>query len=98
MNFGPLGSDGGERRMNVLISRAKKRCEVFSSITSDEIDLVRAKGRGVHSLKTFLSFAQSGKLSITESGEREEQSPFEEVVRNAIVALGHDVRPQVGLA
>ena len=38
MNFGPLNNDGGERRLNVLITRAKRRCEVFSNITADDID------------------------------------------------------------
>jgi hypothetical protein len=45
MRFGPLGADGGERRLNVLISCAKRRCEVFSSITDEDIDLERARGR-----------------------------------------------------
>ena len=36
-NFGPLNADGGQRRLNVLISRAKQRCEVFSSITAEDI-------------------------------------------------------------
>ncbi len=42
MPFGPLGMEGGERRLNVLISRAKQRCEVFASITDEEIDTERA--------------------------------------------------------
>ena len=45
MNFGPLTSQGGYRRLNVLISRARKRCEVFSSITADDIDLGRQPAR-----------------------------------------------------
>ena len=64
MSFGPLNSEGGERRLNVLISRAKLRCEVFASITGDDVDLSRSKGRGVAALKMFLSFAQTGKLGI----------------------------------
>src|SRR6202044_3648349 len=47
MRFGPLGTDGGERRLNVLISRAKRRCDVFASITDEDIDTDRAKGKGV---------------------------------------------------
>ncbi|MGO7273596.1 AAA domain-containing protein, partial [Rhizobium ruizarguesonis] len=39
MRFGPLGSECGERRLNVLISRAKRRCEVYASITDEDIDL-----------------------------------------------------------
>ncbi|MCH7685568.1 MAG: hypothetical protein IH899_02620, partial [Planctomycetes bacterium] len=40
MSFGPLNNEGGERRLNVLITRARERCEVFSSITADDIDLI----------------------------------------------------------
>lgn len=98
MAFGPLGAEGGERRLNVLISRAKRRCEVFSSIVADDIDLERAHGRGVHALKTFLSFAQTGRLAIAEGSRGSEQSPLEESVRRALEAQGHEVHPQVGLA
>ncbi len=62
MNFGPLSSQGGERRLNVLISRARERCEVFSSITADDIDLQRAKSRGAAAFKTFLRYAATGVL------------------------------------
>ncbi len=98
MRFGPLSNEGGERRLNVLISRAKKRCEVFSSITADDIDLERASGRGVAAFKTFLSFAQTGKLAIASVSGREEESPFEEAVRRSIESLGYEVHPQVGVA
>lgn len=98
MRFGPLSNEGGERRLNVLISRAKKRCEVFSSITADDIDLERASGRGVAALKTFLSFAQTGRLATAQASGLEEQSPFEEAVRRAVESLGYEVVPQVGIA
>jgi very-short-patch-repair endonuclease len=98
MRFGPLSNDGGERRLNVLISRAKRSCDVFSSITADDIDLERASGRGVRSLKAFLQFAQTGRLAIAERSGREEQSPFEEAVRAALQQHGYEVHPQVGIA
>lgn len=98
MRFGPLGAEGGERRLNVLISRAKRLCEVFSSITADDIDLERASGRGVAALKTFLSFAQTGRLSIAQRSGNEEDSPFEEAVRRSVESLGYEVHPQVGVA
>jgi very-short-patch-repair endonuclease len=98
MRFGPLSNEGGERRLNVLISRAKKRCEVFSSITADEIDLERASGRGVQALKTFLGFAQTGRLDVAAAAGREEQSAFEEAVRKAVESLGYEVHAQVGIA
>src|SRR5216683_2930218 len=97
-SFGPLNSDGGERRLNVLISRAKLRCEVFSSITGDDIDLSRSKGRGVAALKMFLSFAQTGKLGIAEETGRDADSIFEEQVAARLTALGYDVKTQIGTA
>ena len=48
MRFGPLGAEGGERRLNVLISRAKKRCHVFASITANDIDLERLAAKAWH--------------------------------------------------
>jgi very-short-patch-repair endonuclease len=98
MNFGPLNRDGGERRLNVLISRAKRRCEVFSSITDDDIDLERAKGKGVVAFKLFLHYARTGKLSVGLRTGREPDSVFEEQVASALRAHGYDVHPQVGLA
>jgi hypothetical protein len=59
MNFGPLNAAGGQRRLNVLISRAKRRMVVFTALRSDEIDTSRTAAEGVHALKTFLAFAES---------------------------------------
>jgi very-short-patch-repair endonuclease len=98
MRFGPLSNEGGERRLNVLISRAKNRCEVFSSIVAEDIDLERASGRGVAALKTFLTYAKTDLLAVATNSGREEESPFEEAVRRAIESLGHEVHPQVGVA
>jgi superfamily I DNA and/or RNA helicase len=47
MQFGPLLQDGGWRRLNVLITRARERCEIFSNLTADDIDLSRTQSRGV---------------------------------------------------
>ncbi|MBA1159208.1 DUF3320 domain-containing protein [Microvirga mediterraneensis] len=98
MRFGPLGADGGERRLNVLISRAKRRCEVFSSITDEDIDLERAKGKGVFAFKLFLHYARTGRLSVAQTSGREADSVFEEQVASALQARGYQVHPQVGIA
>jgi very-short-patch-repair endonuclease/RecA/RadA recombinase len=98
MSFGPLNSEGGERRLNVLISRAKLRCEVFSSITGEDIDLSRSKGRGIAALKMFLSFAQTGTLGIAQETGRDPDSVFEEQVAARLTALGHEVKTQIGTA
>lgn len=101
MRFGPVGHPGGERRLNVLISRAKRRCEVFSSITAEDIDLSRATGRGVAALKTFLHYARTGELggaAATADKGREMAAPFEEAVQAALDQHGHQVDRQVGVA
>lgn len=97
-NFGPLNADGGHRRLNVLISRARERCEVFSSITSDDIRVDERSKHGVIALKTFLKYAQSGDLGIPMMTGRGADSPFEEAVQEAIAKHGYEVHNQVGVA
>ncbi len=96
MSFGPLNNEGGERRLNVLITRAKLRCEVFTNITSDDIDLSRTKSYGIRTLKSFLHFAQHGKLYLPEETGLPAESPFEENVYDQLTKLGYTVRKQVG--
>ncbi|MCW7545462.1 DUF3320 domain-containing protein, partial [Aurantimonas litoralis] len=98
MRFGPLGAQGGERRLNVLISRAKRRCEVYASITDEDIDLERGKGAGILAFKLFLHYARTGRLSIAQASGRDMDSVFEEQVASALQAKGYQVHPQVGIA
>ena len=98
MNFGPLNTEGGERRLNVLISRARLRCDVFSSLTGDDIDLSRAKSRGAKAFKTFLKYAETGCLDVAVATDREFESEFESQVAQAVSGHGFRVDPQVGVA
>jgi very-short-patch-repair endonuclease len=98
MNFGPLSSEGGERRLNVLISRARERCEVFSSITADDIDLQRGKARGVAAFKTFLRYAATGVLDAQAPTGGDYDSDFERQVAVALEGRGYQVHRQVGTA
>jgi len=98
MRFGPLGAEGGERRLNVLISRAKRRCEVYSSITDEDIDTERGKGKGVFAFKLFLHYARTGRLSMSQRTDRAMDSVFEEQVMAALQERGYQVHPQVGIA
>ena len=98
MRFGPLGAQGGERRLNVLISRAKRRCEVYASITDEDIDLERGKGAGILAFKLFLHYARTGRLSIAQATGRDMDSVFEEQVATALQAKRYQVHPQVGIA
>ncbi|MBC8174762.1 MAG: DUF3320 domain-containing protein [Candidatus Marinimicrobia bacterium] len=104
MNFGPLNKAGGERRLNVLVTRAREKVVVFSSITGDDFDLSKTKALGVHKLKQYLDFARShgdsSFLSREEdfSGEFDESNIFEKSVYNQLVEKGIKAIPQVGYA
>jgi len=98
MNFGPLSNEGGERRLNVLITRARECCSVYSSIVADDIDLNRARSRGAHALKTFLKYAQTELLDTGCASTRDHESEFERQVAVALAAQGLETHPQVGVA
>ena len=104
MNFGPLNQDGGERRLNVLITRARRRCEVFTNLTADDIDLSRTNtdeggpSPGVVALKRYLKYAQTGELDRKEPIGKDPDSPFEEEVADALRELGFQVDHQIGSA
>ena len=96
MNFGPLNQEGGERRLNVIITRAKKKCIVYSSISSHEIDIERTNSKGVKSLKTFLHFAENGERDFSESKINEDYDPFEFHLRHKLNRLGYQVVSRIG--
>jgi hypothetical protein len=98
MAFGPLNSEGGERRLNVLITRARVRCEVFTNLTASDIDLGRTQARGVRALKTFLAFAETGTLDGTVPSSAVASAPFEAFVRDTVTRSGWGVRSGVGRA
>lgn len=98
MRFGPLSNDGGERRLNVLISRARRQCVVFSSITANEIDLNRAQGRGVQALKTYLETARAGHLPLERQSVEPIHSPLEETVQAVLEEEGYEVHRRLGIA
>ena len=62
MNFGPLNRMGGERRLNVAVSRARYEMVIFSTMRSDHIDLNRTSSVGVVGLKRFLEYAEKGNV------------------------------------
>jgi very-short-patch-repair endonuclease len=97
LGFGPLSSDGGERRLNVLISRARERCVVFSPITSGDIP-PDVRAHGTNMLRRFLHFAETGHIAAGEVTRAEYDSPFEEAVAIAIQRAGYNVIPQIGVS
>lgn len=101
MNFGAMNKDGGEKRLNVAVTRARAELHVFASITADQIDLMRTKARGVADLKAFLDFANRGSVALAAQDTGSlgpTESPFEEAMRNALVAKGWEVHSQIGVS
>jgi very-short-patch-repair endonuclease len=99
MNFGPLNNKGGERRLNVAITRARRQLLVFSRLRPDQIDISRTQATGVHHLRTFLDFARRGQVALIEEISRttgEVESCFEQSVRDELTRRGWRVDAQVG--
>ena len=100
MNFGPLNRDGGERRLNVAVTRAKHEVLVYSGLRADQIDLTRTRAKGVRDLKYFLDYADRGPKALaaasTASGNAGADSEFEQMVAGRIRQAGYEVHHQVG--
>jgi very-short-patch-repair endonuclease len=98
LNFGPLNQDGGQRRLNVLISRARQRCEVFANFTADDLDTSRTAASGVAALKTYLQFAARRGTAGSLDGTAKEETPFTERVAAVLREKGWEVHPRIGVA
>ncbi|MBI4575485.1 MAG: DUF3320 domain-containing protein [Planctomycetes bacterium] len=100
MHFGPLNRAGGERRLNVAITRARRELVVYSTLGADQVDTSRTAAVGVAHLKTFLDYAQRGRAALAEAARVDAgaaaESPFEVEVGRALEAKGWTVRRQVG--
>lgn len=98
MNFGPLNRDGGWRRLNVAISRARKQMIVYAVIRPDQINLSRTRSEGVAGLKGFLEFAERGKNVLAQNVEldktREDYLILE--IAEAVKEMGYEVRCNIG--
>jgi very-short-patch-repair endonuclease len=102
MNFGPLSKKGGERRLNVAITRAKYNVKLVGSIRPTDIDLERTNSEGVKLLRSYIDFAINGEKTLLNEIRTDEiyeaDSPFEESVYNFLVENGYEVSMQVGCA
>ena len=96
MNFGPLNREGGWRRLNVAVSRARYEMKVFSTLTSDQIDLNRTSAEGVAGLKEFLEYVEKGKLVSNRSKRGELSDGIVESVATELRKYGYEVRTKIG--
>lgn len=97
--FGPINKEGGWRRLNVAVTRARRRMEVVASFYGG--DLPDSMNKSVQHLKRYLQYAQHGPGTLqTEAANPDAvpESPFEEEVIDILRGWGYEVQPQVGVA
>lgn len=99
-NFGPLNREGGERRLNVAVTRAKFNVQLVSSMHYTDIDLKRASSEGARLLREYLEYAEKGELAldraISVNAFEHFDSDFEMEVCDFLRDNGFSVDPQVG--
>jgi very-short-patch-repair endonuclease len=101
MNFGPLNRTGGERRLNVAMTRARMEMLVFSTLSPDRIDLSRTSAPAVRDLKHFLEYADRGAVVLgaaVHGSLGDFESPFESAVAKALREKGWEVHAQIGVS
>jgi len=93
--FGPLNGDGGQRRLNVAITRARRRMLVVSSFTHLDMDPERRGGTGM--LRDYIQYARSEGRSFGDGKPANvATNAFEEDIAQALLAAGIPVVPQWG--
>ena len=93
--FGPINQNGGERRLNVLVTRAKLAMKVFSNFKAGDLRTSDNSPLGVKALKEFLAYA-AGEREPPKESEQGPESRFEERVGSVVRELGYEVETQLG--
>jgi very-short-patch-repair endonuclease len=96
MRFGPLGQKGGERRLNVAITRAKRSVKLVSSILPSDLDLTRTESLGVKLLREYIEFARTGITLPGTRGGGPTKDLFLDMVSEFLVSNGHKIHRYVG--
>jgi len=97
LNFGPLNKEGGDRRLNVAVTRARKQVVVYSSILPEAIDTERAKGRGARLLRDYLEVARRGmQPGPVKAADAAERTALVEAIEAEIRTRGFEVDARVG--
>lgn len=100
MNFGPLNLEGGQRRLNVAITRARCGMHVFTSMAPEDIDLSRTSARGAADLRDFLDYAKRGAAAFMagKSGSGSRAGGLAGAVAGALQERGWHCTPNVGVS
>ncbi len=74
LNFGPINREGGERRLNVAVTRAKYNVKLIASMRHTDIDLSGSKSVGARLLRDYLDYAKNGEIALERASF---ENPFE---------------------
>lgn len=96
MNFGPLNREGGWRRLNVAVTRARFEMKIFTTLKSEQIDLKRTNSEGVKGLKQFLQFAENGAFAGNSISEDSQNQEIAGVIANELEKHGLKVKTGIG--
>lgn len=96
--FGPILQDGGERRLNVAVTRARSRLTLVSSFSHRDMDPGRSTAKGVDLLRQYLEYAASGGENLGLDVSDVPLNPFELSVKNGLERRGIPVIPQYGVS
>lgn len=97
LNFGPLNNKGGERRLNVAITRARRQVVIFSSFDPTELD--RANAQGLTHLRDYLKLAQGVSNQSSDAvGTTTPDDPYVAAVADGLRSRGLIVKTHLGLS
>ena len=96
--FGPLNQEGGERRLNVAITRARSRIHLIAGFSHHDMDPGRSSAEGVEMLRQYLAFAASGGTAMSGTLSEEPLNAFELNIQRQLERRGVPVTPQYGVA
>ena len=98
-NFGPLNQTGGERRLNVIITRARERCVVFCNFRGAELPVDHETSSGVAALSHFLTYAEFRDADAAETAALNDASSlFANTVQRMLEDHGYTVARNLGCA
>ena len=106
LTFGALNQDGGERRLNVAVTRAREQLVAYTSFLPDQLEAERSKSRGLRDLKRFLEYAHQGHMASETSTQNDiepdtsaaHQSSLEDEISRRLKLNGWDVQRNVGVS
>lgn len=96
LNFGPLNQQGGERRLNVAVTRAKCEMVVFSSLLPEHIPADATLSKGVMALRSFIAYSIDGKLPKSDRQSSYNRDELVEQIASRLRKEGYVVDVNVG--